>query len=157
MLLTSVIIVLREVLEAALIISVLLALSHLAGIRQVWVRWAVGLGLAGAVLYAGNFATVSDWLDGVGQEVISALLQSAIYVCLVIFAMLLTTVGPAHEHRSRLLQILMIIGVSLAITREGSEIFLYLSGFTGDLDVLRPILAGGMVGAGIGVSAGALG
>ncbi len=156
MLLTSVIIVLREVLEAALIISVLLALSRIAGIRLNWVRWAIGLGVLGSVIYASNTAIVSDWFDGVGQEVINALLQISVYVCLVIFAVYFAATHKADDANKQRLQALMTVVVSLAIVREGSEIFLYLSGFVGDMTQFTPILTGGLVGAGIGISAGAL-
>ncbi len=156
MLLTSVIIVLREVLEAALIISVLLALSRIAGIRLTWIRWALGTGTLAAIIYAGSTAVVSDWFDGVGQEVINALLQVAIYVCLVILAMYFSVDHRAEEGKYLRLRLLMVIGVSLAIMREGSEVFIYLSGSISDLSQFTSVLTGGLVGAGIGISAGVL-
>lgn len=51
----------------------------------------------------------------------------------------------------------MIASVSLTITREGSEILLYLSSFSSDLEQFTPILVGSLVGASIGISVGALG
>jgi high-affinity iron transporter len=156
MLLTSVIIVLREVLEAALIISVLLAIGRSLPTKKTWVGWAFGLGTIGALLYATNTATVSDWFDGVGQEVVNALLQIAIYVCLMLFIILFGSDRNQTRNRARRLSSLMILIVSLAITREGSEVLLYLSAFTDDLDMFKPVLIGGLVGAGIGTSIGAL-
>ena len=156
MLLTSVIIVLREVLEAALIISVLLALGNTLSVGRRWVRWGIGIGLLGAVVYAGNTATVSDWFEGVGQEVVNALMQFAIYGCLLLFTVIFSRRRSQPLVNDKILARLMIASVSLAIMREGSEILIYLSSFTSDWALLEPILLGGMVGAGIGISVGAL-
>lgn len=156
MLLTSVIIVLREVLEAALIISVLLALSNTLPLSRRWAGWGVVFGLLGAVVYAGNMAAVSDWFDGVGQEVVNALMQLAIYCCLMLFTVLFSRRRGQTPPNHKVLPRLMIVSVSLAIMREGSEILIYLSSFTSAPELLQPILLGGMVGAGIGISIGVL-
>ncbi|MFQ5633994.1 MAG: FTR1 family protein [Gammaproteobacteria bacterium] len=156
MLLTSVVIVLREFLEAALIISVLLAVSDELSIPRRWVRWGIGIGLAGALAYAANTAAVSDWLDGVGQEVVNAMLQIAVYCCLILVALLFSRRRPPEGSLGANLAILMTVAVGLAVAREGSEIMIYLSGFAGDRTLLQPVVLGGMVGAGIGTSVGAL-
>lgn len=156
MLLTAVIIVLREVLEAALIVSVLLALSGTLPVSRRWAVWGIGLGLLGAVVYAAGTATVSDWFDGVGQEVVNALIQFFIYFCLLLFVLLFHRSRERDLPTANVLSRLMVVTVSLAIMREGSEIFIYLSSFTSDPELLEPILLGGMVGAGIGISVGVL-
>ncbi|MDH3512827.1 MAG: FTR1 family protein, partial [Gammaproteobacteria bacterium] len=94
--------------------------------------------------------------DGVGQEVVNALIQFAIYCCLMLFAVMFSMRHGKTPPNDRLLARLMIVSVSLAIMREGSEILIYLSSFTSDWALLEPILLGGMVGAGIGISVGAL-
>jgi high-affinity iron transporter len=68
MLLTSVIIVLREVLEASLLVSILLALSGVLGISRRWIGWSLGIGLAGAFAYSLGMAVITDWFDGVGRK-----------------------------------------------------------------------------------------
>ena len=156
MLLTSVIIVLREVLEAALIVSVLLALGDTLPFGRRWAGWGVGFGLLGAVIYAGNTAAVSDWFDGVGQEVVNALMQLAIYCCLILFTVVFSRTRGQLPSNHKVLPRLMIVSVSLAIMREGSEILIYLSSFISDPELLEPILLGGMVGASIGISVGVL-
>ena len=50
----------------------------------------------------------------------------------------------------------MILAVSLAITREGSEIFIYIGGVINQPSHVQPTLAGSGIGAGIGISAGIL-
>jgi len=153
MLLTSVIIVLREVLEAALIVAVLLAAGRHHGVRAGWLRVAGILGAGGALLFARGTGTVTEWAGGVGQELTNAFLQIAIYCCIAALAVLFSGRGRTGI---RWFRPLMVTSVSLAITREGSEILLYLSGFIGEADLLLPILTGGVVGCAIGVSVGAL-
>ncbi len=155
MLLTTVIIILREFLEAALIFSVLLAIGRYLGIGSAWIGRAIGLGALGGILFAGNTGRVSEWFDGVGQEVLNATLQIGIFACLTGFAVLFCTQPNGAENRRRLM-ILMTISVAFAITREGSEILIYISGFLSAPDMLTPILLGALVGAAIGTSVGAL-
>ena len=55
-----------------------------------------------------------------------------------------------------LLSMLMLGSVTLAIVREGAEIMIYLSGFMQVREQLVPVMAGSAIGAGIGVSVGAV-
>jgi len=50
----------------------------------------------------------------------------------------------------------MLVVVTLAVVREGFEILLYLSGFAADHRAWGTVLLGSVLGAGIGVSIGAL-
>ncbi|RKZ92375.1 MAG: hypothetical protein DRQ40_08810 [Gammaproteobacteria bacterium] len=62
MLVNSVIIILREVLEAALIISVLLAISQQLKVSRQWLFFALFIGLTGASVYAAHIEFVSmEW------------------------------------------------------------------------------------------------
>jgi len=156
MLLTSVVFVLREVLEAALLLSLLLSLSKRLGIRISWAIIALIAGILGAAVYGFNIDIVSEWFEGVGQEVLNAALQTGIYLLLCGVAIL-----AMRRHRERsasddLLRVVMALSVAFAIVREGSEIMIYLSGFLQASDLLVPVLAGSVLGAGIGVSAGAV-
>jgi len=155
MLLTSVIIVLREVLEAALIIGVLLALGNRIQLGRRWAYWSIGIGLLGAIAYAGSTATVSDWFEGVGQEVVNALMQIVIYCCLALITVFISYKGRAAPNYKPIV-LLMMTSVIFAITREGSEILIYLSSFIDGRELLQPVLLGSLVGAGIGASVGAL-
>jgi len=156
MLLNAVIIVLREVLEAALLISILSAMSVLLGVGRRWTGWSLAAGLAGALLLGYSIDTVSGWFGGVGQEVVSAALQIAIYLLLGLFIVLM----QSHEHRAGnrdfLLTPVMAGAVAIAVAREGFEILVYVYGFALDLHQLMSVLAGMAIGTGIGISAGAL-
>ena len=155
MILSSVIIVLGEVLEVTILTSLFLALSSRFKTSRSWMIYAVSIGSAGAVLYAISFDVVSQWLDGFGQEVINASIQIGIYICLLLFNTFIYITKHSHQ-MTKYLPWVMTIGVSLAITREVSEIFLYLSGFFPDESLILPVITGSILGAGIGLSLGIL-
>ena len=152
MLLNAVIIILREVLEASLIISVFLALSQLLNRNIWWILLALGVGFVGAFIYAQNLATVSMAFEGTGQELLNAGLHGVIFLALLVF---MCTAPHQHHPRWRWLNMLTIlIAVITATIREGAEIILYIGGFMGIPDLLSPVLIGSAVGAGIGLSVG---
>ena len=153
MLINTVIIVLREVLEASLILSVFLAYSQRVGLSRQWLGLALILGALGAALYADQITTVSTWFDGVGQEVLNAGLQLLIYCVMAMFIYFGVNSRP-RLNQTGLLLILMVFGVALATIREGSEIILYILGFTAIPELFPSVLLGAAIGAGIGVSVG---
>ena len=156
MLLTSVIIVLREVLEAALLVSILSALSAERGIRRGWIGWALMCGLVSALGLGYGIDTVSNWFDGFGQEVSSAYMQFAIYLAMAVLLLLLGTPAGAGERNTRMIPVVMAMIVALATSREGFEVLVYVFGFAGNLKHLLAVLVGSAIGAGIGISIGAL-
>jgi high-affinity iron transporter len=172
MFLNSVILILQEILEAALLISVLLVFSKRYNIKPLWIIVGIGVGTIGALFFALSMAEVSEWFDYVGQEVVNALIQLTLLLTLGLLAFQLSTrtTRPttykdtphfSHDSNSDLknsLEIMasMILAVSLAITREGSEIFIYIGGVINQPSHVQPTLAGSGIGAGIGISAGIL-
>jgi high-affinity iron transporter len=153
MLATSVILVLREVLEAAVLVSVLLAMSRTMGQRLRWAWWPLPLALMGSILFASSMDTLTDAFDGAGQEVVNASLQVLVFACAVLVVFL---EGIWTESRWPAMRGVMICAVTLALVREGSEIWLYVSGFTVAADLRTSVLTGSAIGAGIGISLGAL-
>ncbi len=152
MLLNAVIIILREVLEAALIISVFLALSQLLNRKLGWMLLALLIGFSGAYVYAVNLSKISMAMAGTGQEMLNAVLHSVIFLCLLIF--MISVPHQAHINWRRINLLAIMLAVITAIIREGSEIILYIKGFIGIPDLLSPVLMGSTVGAGIGLSVG---
>ncbi|MDB4409302.1 FTR1 family protein [Gammaproteobacteria bacterium] len=156
MLLTSVVLVLREVLEASLLISILSAFSGVLGIKRSWIGWSLLFGLAGALVYSFAVSTISDWFDGVGQEVISATMQFLIFLLLLLFAFLAVRDRNGQQGSGRMIVPVMIMMVSVAVAREGFEILVYLHGFSADLPRFMTIVSGAVIGACIGISVGIL-
>ena len=156
MLLTSVVIVLREVLEASLLISILCAFSGVLGISRNWVGWSLLFGLAAAVAYSFGVSVITDWFDGVGQEVTSAAMQLVIFLLLLLFSFLVVRAPGVQRQRGGLIVLVMIVMVAVAVAREGFEILVYLYGFSAELPRFMTTLAGSVIGACIGVSVGVL-
>lgn len=154
MLISSVILILREVLEAALIVSVLLALSQ-PDKNARWLWWALFTGMVGAALYANQLDVVSEWFDYVGQEIINAALQITIYFGLGIVVYQIS--NQLDASRSRVVsELIMAVCVSCAVIREGTEVIIYYSAFRQNAEFIFSVVLGGLIGAAIGVSLGAV-
>jgi high-affinity iron transporter len=156
MLSTTVIIVLREVLEASLLISILAAVSEATGVSRRWIGAGLGLGLAGAIAFSFGAVTVSQWLDGFGQEVTSATMQVLMYLCLLTIALLVLRRSRRPGEHSPWIPVVMAVAVALAVTREGFEVLVYVYGFLGVPSQLLTVLTGALIGTGIGISTGVL-
>ncbi len=156
MLINSVIIILREVLEAALMVSVLLAVSRILQLNPRWMWGAMLVGVTGAAAYGHYLGAISELFDGVGQELLNASLQFAV---LGLLAMVIFLVARQRGQRCEgytVLPKLMAMAVALAITREGAEILIYVSGFWQMSDFLSSVGVGSLAGAAIGCSVGVL-
>lgn len=156
MLLTSVVIVLREVLEAALMVSILLAMSRRLGLSLRWLVGAALIGIAGAVAYARNLAAVSNAFDGVGQELLNAMLQGGVFVALLLTVFIVARQRTRRPPPPSLLPAMMALATAFGITQEGSEILVFVVGFVQISDFLSSVAVGALAGACIGFSIGVL-
>jgi high-affinity iron transporter len=157
MLFNSVILILQETLEAALLIGVLMALNLRlqSSIRWLWAGLASGMG--GAIIMANQMANIAQWFDYAGQEVMNACLQTLIYLSVLVSVWLITSVDPEAPDAKKVLLFSCCAAVIIfcAVVREGQEIILYLNGFA-QTEHLQKNLAGAAMGFGIGVSVGTL-
>lgn len=151
MLISSIILVLREVLEATLLISILFTISKTSGHSLRWGLFALATGIIGASFYATMLPEISASFSGIGQELTNAILQLTLIILLFSIGFIVIL-----KPRSGALVAIMIVAVALAATREGSEIILYYAGFFAVPDLLTDVLIGGFIGLGIGISTGAL-
>jgi high-affinity iron transporter len=71
MLLSSVTLILQETLEAALLVSVLLVISHQQQNKSRWLLFGIAGGMLLSFLYAGYMVEISEWFDYVGQEIVT--------------------------------------------------------------------------------------
>jgi high-affinity iron transporter len=156
MLVNSVVIVLREVLEATLLISILLAVSRRMNLHRKWLVSAFIFGLIGAVLYAQSLAELSNLFDGVGQELINASLGVGILAAIIVCVYLIARYRGQSDVSSRPLSGAMAIAVALAVIQEGSEVLIYVSGFLQMEQFVSGVSIGSFAGFGIGVSIGIL-
>jgi len=160
--LATLIIVFREVLEAALVIGIVLAASRGVPRRALWIAGGVAGGVLGAVLVAGFAGEIASAVAGVGQELFNAsILFTAVFMLgwhniwmsrhgreLAASA---TRIGRDVLAGARPLYALALV-VGIAVLREGSEIVLFLY----SIAVAGGSSAAGMVvGGALGLAAGA--
>ncbi len=162
----SSIILFRESLEAALIISIVLTATRGLRHRGLWVNIGVLAGIAGAIVVAVFARQISDLAEGTGQELFNAcvLLTACVMlgwhnVWMASHARELSAqvnrVGRAVHTGERHMSALAIV-VGLAVLREGSEVVLFLTGIlAGDAQVSL-VLAGAAMGLAAGVLFGVL-
>lgn len=166
MFLNSVILVLQEMIEAALLISVLLVFTHLFQkswdeafvLRTRWVAISIAIGCGGAAIYSYYTPQISEMFDYVGQEIFNASIHilSLVLVCLLAFIVPSGKLSLSVMQRSRSAAFCMTGIVMFSIIREGSEIIQYVGGIAGQEQNFTPVVVGGFIGAGIGISTGVL-
>jgi high-affinity iron transporter len=158
--LDAVMLVLREVLEAALFVSLLLALGARLGLPWRWERLAIPAGLLASWGSSRMAAQLAEAFDGTGQEVLDAALYSIAILCFITLNTLLVPILAARSTvrppPARALYVLFVAIVTCSMVREGSEVWIYLSSFTGAPDAWSAAVMGGLIGAGIGLSLCAL-
>lgn len=160
--LSALIIVFREVLEAALVVGIVCAATRGVAGRNLMVALGILLGVAAACLVAVGADAIAGLAAGMGQEVFNALVLLAVVVLLGSHILWMSrhgehlarsadTAGRSVRSGERPLRILAAL-VGLAVLREGSEVVLFLHGIAA-----TGATAGAMLtGAGLGVALGAL-
>lgn len=155
--LDAVMLVLREVLEAALFVSLLLALGRHLSMSRRWAAVAVPMGLLASWLASHEAATLAEAFDGAGQECLNGALYLIAVACFVAIDIVLAPalVGRSLRAPKGALATLFVLIVSASMAREGSEVWIYLSSFRGK-PALAAALTGSVIGTGIGLSLCAL-
>lgn len=160
------VIVFRETLEAALIVSIVMAATVGIPGRNRWVGAGVLAGIGGAVLVAAFAATIAAAAAGMGQELFNAAVLLAAVVMLGwhtvwmashgrTLASEVNAVGRAVAVGTRPLWALAVVA-GVAVLREGSETVLFLYGIAaGGQDGAAALFAGGLVGIVAGALLGA--
>ncbi len=166
--LASAIIVFREVLEAALVVSIVLAATRGTSMRGLWVSAGVALGLLGATVVAVFADRIASAAEGVGQELLNA---SVLFAAVLMLgwhnvwmsrhgrelARSLSDVGQAIRAGAKPARVLAAV-VGMAVLREGSEVVLFLYGVAASStrgsagDVLGGALIGVASGAAVGTA-----
>lgn len=148
--------VFREVLEAALIVTVVAAATRGVARRSWFIGGGIGLGVLGALVVAAFAGAISQSLSGIGQELFNAGVLLAAVVMIgwhVVWmsshgkemAQQMKAVGGAVQTGKSSVTMLLAV-VALAVLREGSEIVLFLTGMlAGGAGGLIPGLAMGLV------------
>jgi high-affinity iron transporter len=164
--LSALIIVFREVIEAGLIVGIVLAATKGVPRRGLWVAYGVIAGLIGASLVAAFAGEIANLFEGSGQELFNASILLLAVIMLTwhnvwmaghgrAMARDMKNVGAAVAAGERPLTALSVV-VGVAVLREGSEVVLFLYGIASQGGTSNlAMLGGGLLGlaAGGGVSA----
>lgn len=160
----SALIVFREVLEAALVLSIVAAATRMVAGRNRWLALGVVGGIVGALVVAAFASQIAEAMEGVGQEIFNA------SVLLIAVAMLgwhnvwmqqhgrelaarMNAVGGAVAAGTQPLYA-VALAVGLAVLREGSEVVLFLYGIAGGGASAADLALGGLIGLAIGGAVG---
>ncbi len=150
--LSSLVIVLREFVEATLLAALLLLLAQhrLWGWR--WFAWGLGLGGLAAGLFAWQLPRVTASFAGFGQEYLwAALLGLETYGLFALGLCLWRWPERSWPWGATILA----LALGLSLSREGSEILVYVAAAAQGAEASAQ-LTGAALGAGIGVCAGVL-
>lgn len=162
--LSALIIVFREVLEAALVIGIVCAATRGVRGRGLMVTLGVGAGIVGAVLVALGAERIAELAEGMGQELFNAAILLTVVVMLGAHILWMSRHGEAlardagragesvrtGEKPPRILAAL----VGLAVLREGSEVVLFLYGIAAGGATVGAMFAGSAAGVVLGALVG---
>ncbi|MFH4620328.1 FTR1 family iron permease [Vibrio furnissii] len=164
--LSSAIIVFREVLEAALIVTILMAATKGLPGRTRWIFGGVTAGLFGALIVAFSAGAIASTFEGMGQELFNAGILLTAVLMLAWHNIWMSK--HARELVAHLKQVssqindgslplyFLSVATGLAVLREGSEVVLFLYGIAAGGDSGLSMLTGGALGVIAGVIAGSL-
>ncbi|GMU47020.1 MAG: FTR1 family protein [Pseudomonadales bacterium] len=163
--LSALIIVFREVLEAALVVGIVCAATRGVPGRNAMVGAGIGLGIGGALVVALAADAIAGFASGMGQELFNALVLIAVVVLLSGHILWMSThgeklardanaAGEAVRSGERPPRILIAL-VGLALLREGSEVVLFLYGIAAGGASVAAMASGSALGVALGVLAGA--
>ncbi len=164
--LASAIIIFREVLEIVLIVGIVLAATRNLPGRMRWIFGGFAGGLAGAALVAVFTDTISNFAEGVGQELFNAgvLLVAALFIGWTVLWMS----RHAHEMKGHFSSVgerirqgslpcyMLSLTIALAIWREGSEIVLFSYGMLAAGESAATLVGGAVIGGVAGLVVGLL-
>jgi len=160
--LSTLIIVFREVLEAMLVVGVATAAAREVNISTRWIYAGVLGGLLAAIVVAMFADVIAVSMQGMGQEILNASILISASLLMAWTAIWMGKHGREISQRIRQTcedvqsrgraQFVLSIVVGLAVAREGSEVVLFLYGVAAtDAAHVSEMLSGGAIGVVLGV------
>ena len=159
------VIVFRETLEAALIVTIVLAATRGIRGRGAWIGGGVLAGIGGATLIAGAAGAIAGSFEGMGQELFNAGVLLAAVAMLGWHHLWMAEHGRALASELRQLSEsvragaatlgALTVAVGLAVLREGAETVLFVQGLAAT-ESAHAVLVGVALGAAGGAAIGTL-
>lgn len=163
--LSTALIVFREIFEAALVVSIVAAATRGLVDRLRWIGGGIGAGILGAMLVAACADVIARLASGVGQEIFNASVLFAAAGMIAWHVLWMSSHGRAMAQQLGAVSAAVTTGarppsallfvVAIAILREGSEVVLFLYGLSAGGSSLATLVAGSALGVVAGLSAGA--
>ena len=164
--LATLLLVFREVLEAALVVGIVASATRGVTSRARWIGSGIALGIAGAVLVAACAGWIADALSGSGQEWFNATVLLAAVAMIgwhVVWmskhgrelAAQMQSVGRDVTSGARPMTALMAV-VAIAVLREGSEIVLFGYGLLAGGSSVPALILGAVLGLAAGIALGVM-
>ncbi|HWA69543.1 MAG TPA: FTR1 family protein [Rhizomicrobium sp.] len=160
---SALIIVFREIIEAGLIVGIVLAATTGVPTRGRWVAIGIGAGVAGACLVAAFAGELANLFEGSGQEFFNAAILLLAVTMLAWHNVWMASHGRemARELKSASHQVVtgertlaaLAVVVGVAVLREGSEVVLFLYGISAQGGTSATAMA---TGSALGLVGGAL-
>tara|TARA_B100001105_G_C22320414_1_gene412275 strand:- start:156 stop:911 length:756 start_codon:yes stop_codon:yes gene_type:complete len=153
MMLESIILILTEIMEASVLIALLYSGWNCIGLngRSTTLK-SIIIGMICSLVIAYYLGDISDTFEGRGQELLNAILLSFCIGLIFIYSYFCLN-EKTNVSISFLTGSLIVI---FSITREVSEIAIFLMGYIYNSELLPSLLFGGLIGIGIGTSFGIL-
>ena len=131
-------IVFRESLEAALFVGIIAAATRGLSGRTTWLVGGVVAGILGAAALAAGADQIGAWADGIGQDLVNAVILGVALLMLAWHCIWVSTHGQEMTRDARSLGSsvregrrtprALIVAVALAVLREGAETVLFVTG-----------------------------
>lgn len=158
-------IVFRESLEAALFVGIVAAATRGLLGRGRWLGAGVAIGVIGALILAAIAPQVSQWFDGMGQDMLNIAVLSVALTMLLWHCIWVTTHSREMALQARQLGVsvqegerkpwALLTAVALAVLREGAETVLFIAGAaTGGTTSFADIALAVVIGVGLGGGVG---
>lgn len=164
--LSSAVIVFREVLEAALIVSILLAATCGLPGRTRWIGAGLLAGLAGACIVALFAGSITGAFEGTGQE-----LMNAAILLTAVLMLAWHNIWMSHHAKELVAHLknvsakitdgtlplyFLAVASGMAVLREGSEVVLFMYSVAASGSTASSMLTGSLIGVVAGVVVGRL-
>ena len=160
-------IVFRETLEAALFVGIVGAATAGVAGRARWLGGGVLAGALGALALAAGAGHISAWADGIGQDLVNAVILGVAFLMLAWHCIFVSTKSRQMASEARQFGATvrdgtrapwaLTVAVALAVLREGAETVLFVTGLTtGAGTGTDNMLAGAALGLASGAALGVL-
>ena len=133
-------IVFRETLEAALFVGIIAAATRGVPHRMRWLWLGMVAGVVGSTVLASTMGEISTWADGIGQDIVAAVILSIALPMLAWHCIWVSSRPSVMVEQAKRMGVsaaqgrqtlwALAIAVALSVLREGAETVLFVAGLS---------------------------